>query len=208
MDSAFLERGMVLLPDTSSWYTECLCRIILKSCHENGLMHVNIKNDLDLWDMNAWHKHLSWKCSLDLWDQIGAFFWFWLIMPNPCAKLFLNPCIHKRTTAWTGMNACKHWNCTIDLDLWDKGVVLCVICLYIPKHLCQIISKSLTYSPDINGCILTFKLQVWQSSVVLSCDTTSWYAKHLCQVIWKSIHAVQSYGQDTKNLDTQTNGQT
>ena len=45
---------------------------------------------------------------------------------------------------------------------------------------------------------------LWDRGVVLSHDTFSWYAKHFCQVTWKSLHAVQSYGPDTKKRDGDT----
>ena len=49
-----------------------------------------------------------------------------------------------------------------------------------------------------DGCNLNClcDLDLWDRGVVLSHDTSSWYAKHFCQVIWKSSNAVQS--SDTK----------
>ena len=111
-------RSMVLPLDAPS------CQYMPNNCAEL------FKNPSMLkWSTVCMHIIIS-AANATLTLEIGSWFFcmtFHLDMPNTCAKLFYNPSngMHKKSTAWTGKHACKHWNCTIiRLDLWDRGLIL------------------------------------------------------------------------------------
>ena len=106
--------------------------------------------------------------------------------------------------------AYEHWNCTCNINLWDRYLVLsCDQSSWYIIHLGKIAKKYFIIL-HTDGCTFTFKLQVWPClrGVVLLHDTKCWYAKHICQVTWQSFCATPTYGLETKTPDARTDERT
>ena len=135
-----LDRGKVLSPNTSYWYSKCLCQIIQISFHalENYRLDMNgciINNQTKrvtlTFDIRGWYFHVTRH----------------LDMLNIYTILFLKSFYTQENYSRTPKQAYKHWKCKCDLN-FEIGAWF--------------------FSRDTSSwyrkhewCIFTFKLPVW-----------------------------------------------